>query len=80
AGNTPNKRYKQNTHGGGIRDPLIAHWPKGISDHGGIRDHFHHVTDITPTVLDIVGVAPPENVNGIAQMPIHGVSLAYTFP
>lgn len=80
AGNTPNKRYKQNTHGGGIRDPLIAHWPNGISDKGGIRDQFHHVTDITPTVLDIVGVAPPENVNGIAQMPIHGVSLAYTFP
>ncbi|UFX43933.1 arylsulfatase [Bradyrhizobium sp. 41S5] len=80
AGNTPNKRYKQNTHGGGIRDPLIAHWPKGIADKGGIRHQFHHVTDITPTVLDIVGVTPPESVNGVAQMPIHGVSLAYTFP
>ena len=53
AGNTPNKRYKQNTHGGGIRDPLIAHWPKGIpGSRGGIRHQFHHVTDITPTVLD----------------------------
>ena len=79
-GNTPGKRYKQNTHGGGIRDPLIAHWPKGIADKGGIRHHFHHVTDITPTILDIVGVAPPETVNGHAQMPIHGTSLAYTFP
>ena len=29
-GNTPAKRYKQNTHGGGVRDPLIISWPKGI--------------------------------------------------
>ena len=79
-GNTPNKRYKQNTHGGGIRDPMIIHWPDGIADSGGIRHQFHHVTDIAPTVLDIVGVTPPDTVNGIAQMPIHGVSLAYTFP
>ena len=79
-GNTPGKRYKQNTHGGGIRDPLIAHWPKGIGDKGGIRSQFHHVTDITPTVLDVVGVSPPDTVNGHAQMPIHGTSLAYTFP
>lgn len=80
AGNTPNKRYKQNTHGGGIRDPLIAHWPKGISDQGGIRHQFHHVTDITPTILDVLGINAPEQVNGIAQMPVHGTSLAYTFP
>lgn len=79
AGNTPGKRYKQNTHGGGIRDPLIVHWPTGITEGGGIRTQFHHVTDITPTLLEIVGVAPPEQVNGVAQMPVHGQSLAYTF-
>jgi arylsulfatase A-like enzyme len=79
-GNTPGKRYKQNTHGGGIRDPLIVSWPKGIADKGGIRTQFHHVTDITPTVLEIIGVAPPTQVNGHAQMPIHGTSLAYSFP
>ena len=80
AGNTPGKRYKQNTHGGGVRDPLIVHWPKGIADKGGIRPQFHHVTDITPTVLEVVGVTPPDTINGEAQMPIHGASLAYTFP
>ncbi len=79
-GNTPGKRYKQNTHGGGIRDPLIAHWPKGIADKGGIREQFHHVSDITPTILEIVGVEPPDHVNGHAQMPISGTSLAYSFP
>jgi len=79
AGNCPGKRYKQNTHGGGVRDPLIVHWPAGIGDHGAIRPQFHHVTDIAPTVLEIVGVTAPESVNGVAQMPIHGTSLAYTF-
>ncbi len=78
-GNTPGKRYKQNTHGGGIRDPLIVNWPAGIQDAGSIRTQFHHVTDITPTLLEIVGVQPPELVNGVAQMPVHGESLAYTF-
>ena len=79
-GNTPGKRYKQNTHGGGVRDPLIVHWPKGITDRGGIRDQFHHVTDIAPTVLEIVGASMPEMTKGVAQMPMHGTSLVYTFP
>ncbi len=79
AGNTPGKRYKQNTHGGGIRDPLIVHWPQGIAARGEIRRQFHHVTDITPTVLEVIGVTPPGQVNGVAQMPVHGESLAYTF-
>jgi arylsulfatase A-like enzyme len=80
AGNAPNKRYKQNTHGGGIRDPLIAHWPSGINDAGGIRHQFHHVTDVAPTVLEVVGLTAPESINGVAQMPVHGISFAYTFP
>ncbi len=80
AGNTPGKRYKQNTHGGGIRDPLIVHWPKGIDDKGGVRHQFHHVTDIAPTIFEIVGATRPDTVNGHAQMPSHGTSLAYSFP
>ncbi len=56
-GNCPGKRYKGTTHGGGIRDPLVVHWPAGISDAGGIRTQFHHVTDIAPTILEIVGVS-----------------------
>ena len=78
-GNCPGKRYKQNTHGGGIRDPLVVHWPQGVRDPGSIRHQFHHVTDIAPTVLEIVGVEAAATVNGIPQMPIHGQSLAYTF-
>ena len=79
AGNTPLKRYKQNTHGGGVRDPLILHYPKRITDCGGIRHQFHHVCDITPTVLELTGVAPPEAIAGVTQQPIEGTSLAYSF-
>ncbi|MGE3073555.1 MAG: arylsulfatase [Dehalococcoidia bacterium] len=79
AGNTPLKRYKQNTHGGGVRDPLIVHWPKRISNGGAIRRQFHHVSDITPTVLEAVGIQPPAEINGVAQQPVEGTSLVYSF-
>jgi arylsulfatase len=75
AGNTPLKWYKQNTHGGGVRDPLIVHWPSRIKDGGAIRPQFCHAIDIAPTVLTAVGVAFPDVVAGVAQMPVHGVSL-----
>lgn len=79
ASNTPLRWYKYHTHGGGIRDPLIVHWPARITDGGGLRRQFHHVIDLTPTVLDVLGVPAPEQINGVPQMPIHGISLAYTF-
>jgi arylsulfatase len=81
AGNTPCKYYKQNTHGGGIRDPLVIHWPDGLpaDSAGTIRHQFHHVSDLTPTVLDLVGLELPDAVNGVAQMPLHGTPLTYTF-
>jgi arylsulfatase len=79
AGNTPLKRYKQNTHGGGIRDPMIVHWPARIKDAGEIRGQYHHVTDITPTVLEILGIEAPKVHKGVEQMPIEGTSFAYTF-
>ena len=77
AGNTPLKRYKQNTHAGGVRDPFIVHWPAQVKEAGAIRRQFHHVTDIAPTILDLIGIAAPSVVNGVEQMPVHGVSMAY---
>ena len=79
-GNTPLRFYKQNTYEGGIRDPLIIHWPNGIDDAGGIRDQYHHVIDLMPTVLDIVGIEVPETFQGIDQQPVEGTSMSYTFP
>ena len=80
-GNSPGKRYKQNTHSGGVRDPLIVSWSGGIDPavQGQIRTQFHHVIDLAPTLLDLVGVAAPEEIAGVAQQPIEGTSLAYTF-
>ncbi len=77
-GNTPLKWYKQNTHGGGIRDPLVIHWPDRIQDAGGIRGQFHHVTDLTPTILDLVGIEQPAVFNGRDQLPVAGVPMTYT--
>ena len=67
-GNTPLKRYKQNTHAGGVRDPFIVHWPARIKEGGAIRRQFHHVTDIAPTILELLGLAPRD---------MHGTSMAY---
>jgi arylsulfatase len=77
AGNTPFKWYKQNTHEGGVHVPLVVHWPRGIADAGGLRDQFHHVSDIAPTIYELVGVTPPAVHRGNEQMPITGTSLAY---
>jgi len=79
AGNTPLKWYKQNTHGGGVRDPLIVRWPARIKDAGGLRHQFCHAIDVAPTVLEALGLTTPDVVGGVAQMPVHGVSLAATF-
>ena len=78
-GNTPLRRYKQNTHAGGVRAPLIVSWPAGLPARGEVREQFHHVIDIVPTVLDLVGVAAPQVHQGVPQLPIHGVSLRYSF-
>jgi arylsulfatase len=79
AGNTPLKWYKQNTHGGGVRDPLIMHWPAGLKAAGETRGQFCHAIDIAPTILDVLGLSSPEVVAGVPQMPVHGVSLLPTF-
>jgi arylsulfatase A-like enzyme len=79
AGDSPFKWYKQYTHYGGTKDPLIVHWPKGIRDKGKIRTQFHHSVDVMPTILEAIGVEPPEQIGGYTQAPIEGVSMLYSF-
>jgi hypothetical protein len=76
ASNTPLRRYKQNTHGGGIRDPLIMSWPQRIAARGELRHQFVHACDLAPTLLELVGIAPPTHIAGCPQMPIEGESFA----
>ena len=64
---------------GGTRTPLVISWPEKIKHDGIVRDQFHHVNDIVPTIYKILHITPPEVVNGVKQMPLDGVSLAYTF-
>lgn len=64
---------------GGVRQGMAISWPKRITDKGGVRNQFHHVTDIMPTILEAVGVSKPDVVDGIKQSPIEGTSLVYTF-
>lgn len=79
AGNTPLKWYKQNTHGGGVRDPFIVHWPEGIGRPGELRGQFCHAVDIAPTIYEVMGIEAPEVVAGVPQMPMHGASILDTF-
>jgi arylsulfatase A-like enzyme len=79
ASNTPLKWYKKDVHAGGVRDPLIVHWPARIQDRGAVRQQYHHVVDVMPTVLEVLGIEAPASFQGRAQLPVHGVSLAYTF-
>ena len=79
AGNTPFKLCKQYTHFGGTRNPLVVHWPKGIQAKGEIRQQYHHVTDIVPTILDIIGKDVPKTINGVQQEPLEGFSMKYSF-
>ncbi|MCW3477189.1 arylsulfatase [Limobrevibacterium gyesilva] len=77
---TPYKWTKQiASFFGGTRQGMAISWPARITDKGGIRWQFHHVIDIVPTLLEVTGIPAPVMVDGIAQKPIEGVSLAYTF-
>lgn len=78
AGNTPFQWYKIWAHEGGIKDPLIIHYPAGIKNPGAVRGQYHHVSDITPTMLDIIGVDKPEFIKGYHQQPFTGTSMKYT--
>jgi arylsulfatase len=77
---TPFKWTKQvASHFGGTRQGMTISWPSHITDVGGIRTQFHHMIDVVPTILEATGIHAPVMVNGVAQKPIEGVSMAYTF-
>jgi arylsulfatase A-like enzyme len=77
---TPYQWTKQiASHWGGTRNGTIVHWPGGIKAKGEVRTQFHHVIDLAATVLDAAGLPEPTFVHGVQQMPLHGVSMAYSF-
>ncbi|MBK0402510.1 arylsulfatase [Adhaeribacter sp. BT258] len=77
---TPYRMFKRySSYAGGTADPLIIHWPKGITAKGEVRHQYHHCTDIVPTILECCGLKMPEMLDGVKQSPLAGVSMRYTF-
>ncbi len=77
---TPFKWVKQvASHFGGTAQGVVMSWPGHIEDVGGIRRQFHHLIDIAPTILEASGIPQPDTINGIKQIPMEGVSMAYTW-
>jgi arylsulfatase len=80
AGNAPFQWGKRiASHLGGTRDPMVAFWPKGIHDAGGVRDQFEDVTDVAPTILAAAGLPEPVEVDGVKQQRVDGMSMLPTF-
>lgn len=78
--NTPFQYWKTvASHFGGVRDPMIVSWPAKIKNTGELRGQFTHVTDVAATLYDVIGISLPDNVNGVAQQPLDGVSFAPSF-
>ncbi|MCS5688091.1 MAG: arylsulfatase, partial [Acidimicrobiales bacterium] len=77
-GNTPFKWYKQNTHEGGVHVPMILHWPVGVGpeQNGTLRRQFVNVSDVAPTIYELLGLTAPETHNGLEQLPVTGRSFA----
>ena len=79
AGNTPLQRWKRETHQGGVTDPLIVSWPRGLDEPGGVRHQYVHAIDVMPTLLDVIGIEPPAELAGVEQTPLDGASFRATF-
>jgi arylsulfatase A-like enzyme len=77
--NTPFKMWKRYEFEGGMSDPCIISWPRGIAAKGELREQYHHAIDLVPTILDALGVEPPETIAGHQQSHFDGVSMRYSF-
>ena len=75
--NTPFKMWKRYEFNGGTSDPCIISWPAGTEARGEIREQYHHAVDLVPTILDALGVDPPEAIKGHTQSDFDGVSMRY---
>lgn len=77
---TPYQWTKQvASHYGGTRNGMIVSWPEGIAAAGEVRGQWHHVIDVAPTLLELIGIPEPHTVDGARQKPMEGVSFGYTF-
>ena len=80
ATNTPFPWVKQvASHFGATRNGMVINWAGKIATPGATRDQYHHVIDVVPTILEAARVTPPEQVDGVWQLPLDGISMTYSF-
>ncbi len=80
ASNTPWRLYKHYAQEGGIRTPLIVHWPEGLKTKpGATTAQIGYVTDFMPTLLKVCGASYPAAHNGTDILPTEGQDLTPTF-
>lgn len=73
AGNSPFQLWKRYSWLGGVRAPLIVRHPRALTEHGAVRQHFMHAVDIAPSILGMLGLAMPTDVDGFSQQRVDGV-------
>ncbi|MFJ5230990.1 arylsulfatase [Kitasatospora sp. NPDC088391] len=79
ASNTPFRLYKGQTYAGGVRVPFVLSWPAGLpraAGDDGVRGQYQYVTDLLPTLLELVGVERPVERGGAPVQELDGVSFA----
>ena len=75
----PFRGTKLTGYEGGIRTPLIAHWPAGIAARGDIVNDVGHVIDLMPTFLELAGGTYPTELGDRRPLPLDGRSFAPLF-
>lgn len=77
---TPFPWFKQiASHLGAVRNGMVVSWPEGIEARDQVRDQYHHVIDVMPTILEVAQAALPKKVDGVEQLPLDGNSMVYSF-
>jgi arylsulfatase A-like enzyme len=76
---TPFRKFKMDTHEGGIVTPLVVHWPAGIAARGELRHQVGHVIDLMPTFAELGGASYPERFGDQTLLPFEGISLVPAF-
>jgi arylsulfatase len=77
--NTPFRKFKRWNHEGGIATPLIAYWPRVITQGGVITHQMGHLIDVMATCVDVTEVDYPSTYNGREVTPLEGKSLLPVF-
>ena len=64
----PLRGFKRDLYEGGIRVPMIAHWPGKIKA-GTTNNHISAFWDFLPTCCELAGIEKPDNIDGISFLP-----------